>query len=117
MAVNRLSSQKNSAKLDGNQKKPKRKLNVKKMVMVIAVTGFAIYFVYVLIWQQFTIGKKNSEIDALQTQIETAKQETDKLQSELEKVNDPEYLERMARERLGLVEANERVFVDANQGE
>ncbi|MFR1500127.1 MAG: FtsB family cell division protein [Monoglobus pectinilyticus] len=47
-------------------------------------------------------------------QITSANQETERLKEELENVNDPEYLERMAREKLGLVGPNERVYIDAN---
>ena len=39
-----------------------------------------------------------------------------RLKEELESVNDPEYLERMAREKLGLVSPNERVYIDENSG-
>ncbi|MBO5364889.1 MAG: septum formation initiator family protein, partial [Clostridia bacterium] len=46
-----------------------------------------------------------------------AEQQTEKLEKELENLNDPEYLEKIAREKLGLVRPNERVFVDANQSE
>lgn len=55
-----------------------------------------------------TISKKNQEIDALQEKISAASQQTEKLQEELDNLNDPAYLERIAREKLGLVEPNER---------
>ena len=32
-------------------------------------------------------------------------------------MEDPEYIERIAREKLGLVRPNERVFVDANKSD
>ena len=48
--------------------------------------------------------------------ISDANRETDRLKEELESVNDPEYLERMAREKLGLVSPNERVYIDENSG-
>ncbi|MEG1441637.1 MAG: septum formation initiator family protein [Oscillospiraceae bacterium] len=105
---------KNIANKSKNGKK--RKYNLRKIATTLAAVAFALYFVYSIGWQQFSISKKKDEIQALQTQIETAKQETVKLQSELDSVNDPEYLERMAREKLGLVQANERVFIDANKG-
>lgn len=64
--------------------------------------------------QQSTINRKNNEIRNLNEQITSANQETERLKEELENVNDPEYLERMAREKLGLVGPNERVYIDAN---
>ena len=67
-----------------------------------------------MIGQQSTINRKNNEIRNLNEQITSANQETERLKEELENVNDPEYLERMAREKLGLVGPNERVYIDAN---
>lgn len=103
--------------LDRPQKNKKKKYNLKKIAVFAGVFVFIVYAGYVLIWQQFTISKKNAEIDALQQQITEASDETERLKQELEEVNDPEYLERIAREKLGLVQANERVFVDSNKGD
>ena len=75
---------------------------------------FCVYFVCMMIGQQSTINRKNNEIRNLNEQITSANQETERLKEELENVNDPEYLERMAREKLGLVGPNERVYIDAN---
>lgn len=92
------------------------KLNLKRLCISIAVMVFFVYFIFVTIDQQGRINTKNKEIETLNQQILTAGQETDKLKEELESVNDPEYLERMAREKLGLVHPNERVYIDANNG-
>ncbi len=94
-----------------------RKINVKKMVIAAAVAVVAAYFIYVLIWQQVTISNKNSEIEELRLQVNSASEESERLKQEVENLNDPEYLERVARERLGLVRPNERVFVDSNKSE
>ena len=77
------------------------KFNIKRLVVSVAVLVFCVYFVCMMIGQQSTINRKNN-------------QETERLKEELENVNDPEYLERMAREKLGLVGPNERVYIDAN---
>ncbi len=82
--------------------------------MSVAVLVFCVYFVCMMIGQQSTINRKNNEIRNLNEQITSANQETERLKEELENVNDPEYLERMAREKLGLVGPNERVYIDAN---
>ena len=82
--------------------------------MSVAVLVFCVYFVCMMIGQQSTINRKNNQIRNLNEQITSANQETERLKEELENVNDPEYLERMAREKLGLVGPNERVYIDAN---
>ena len=94
-----------------------RKLNIKKMAIAAVVAVVAIYFIYVLIWQQIAINSKNEEIERLNQQVISASEESEKLKQEVENLNDPEYLEKVARERLGLVRPNERVFVDSNKSE
>ncbi|MBE5040254.1 FtsB family cell division protein [Ructibacterium gallinarum] len=95
----------------------KRRLNLRRFLTVLLVFGFAVYFVYIMIWQQVTISRKNKEINALEEKISAANQQTEELQQQLDHLNDPEYLEQIAREKLGLVRPNERVFVDANKSE
>lgn len=103
--------------VDAGGQARKRKLNLKKFTIAILVLLFAIYFSYIMIWQQITISKKNGEINALRERIEAANTQTQKLEAELENLNDPEYLEKIAREKLGLIRPNERVFVDANKSQ
>lgn len=102
--------QKNSGKSD-----PKQKLNIKRLAIVAAAAVFIIYFVYAMIAQQIALSNKNKEIQSLEEQVSAANTETERLQKELDNLEDPEYLERVAREKLGLVRPNERVFVDANK--
>ncbi len=102
--------QKNSGKSAARQK-----LNVKRLAIVAAAAVFIIYFVYAMIAQQIALSNKNKEIQSLEEQVSAANTETERLQKELDNLEDPEYLERVAREKLGLVRPNERVFVDANK--
>ncbi len=97
--------------------KKKTKMNPRRFVTVLVAVVFVLYFVYTMIWQQVVISKKGREIEALEEKIAAAEQQTEKLEKELENLNDPEYLEKIAREKLGLVRPNERVFVDATQSD
>lgn len=90
------------------------KLNIKRLTVSVAAFAFCAYFVCVTIGQQHTINIKRKEINELNSKIVSARQETERLASEFESVNEPEYLERIAREKLGLVQPNERVYIDAN---
>lgn len=110
---NTISTVKNRA--SSSIKKTKNvKLNLKRLCISVTVMVFCVNFICMTIGQQGRINTKNKEIEELNQQIISATQETDKLKEELESVNDPEYLERMAREKLGLVNPNERVYIDAN---
>ena len=99
------------------KERERRKLNPKRLLIAVLVVLFTVYFVYVMIWQQIAITKKNREIQELEEQVQTAANQTEALKAELENLNDPAYLEKIAREKLGLVRPNERVFVDANKSQ
>ncbi|HIV86354.1 MAG TPA: septum formation initiator family protein [Candidatus Monoglobus merdigallinarum] len=90
------------------------KLNFKRLFVCVGLFAFCIYFLCVMVSQQQVLNRKNKEIAEISEQISIANSETERLRGELESVNDPEYLERMAREKLGLTVPNERVFVDKN---
>lgn len=97
----------------GGSNKPKP--NVKRLATVIVAGVFVIYFICAMISQQITLSEKNGEIKSLEEKVNIANSETEKLRQELANLEDPEYLERIARERLGLVRPNERIFIDANK--
>ena len=95
----------------------KIKVDKKRLGTVIVVTVFVLYFIYIMIWQQVMISQKNKELKDLEEKINSANQRTEELEKELGNLDDPAYLEKVAREKLGLVRPNERVFVDANKDE
>lgn len=99
------------------KKTGKVKINFKRFILSMLVLVFCVYFVGKMISQQVVLNRKNDEIQEITEQINSASRETDRLEEELESVNDPEYLERMAREKLGLVVPNERVYIDANSSD
>ncbi len=94
-----------------------RKPDIKKLVVVVVLGLIIFYFAYTLISQQISLNKKNNEIKALESQVQTAKDEAKKLEEEIDNLKDPEYIEKIARDKLGFVKPNERVFVDSNKSE
>ena len=94
-----------------------RTLGKKKLAFYI-VTGLAlIYFIATLITQQLSISQQNRRIEELQSRVSEAQQQAESLKTEVDNLNNPEYIERIAREQLGLVRPNERVFIDSNKSE
>ena len=55
-----------------------------------------------------------SQLTALQSDLDTAKQENDALASALEKADDPEFLQELARDQLGYVTPGEKTFYDVS---
>lgn len=96
---------------------PRKKRDIKKIGIRAVAAVLILYFVYFTIWQQVMINRKDKELDSLTVKIEEATRESERLQKEIENLSDPEYIEQYARENLGLVRPNERVFVDSNKSE
>ncbi|OKZ57062.1 MAG: hypothetical protein BHV99_03270 [Clostridium sp. 26_21] len=73
----------------------------------------------VLIRQQKNIIQYQKEIKELSTKINVAQDELNQnkqnLEEEINKSNSPEYIEKIAREKLGMYLQNERVYVDSNK--
>lgn len=97
--------------------KKKRKVNISVggLLKVCGVLFVCIYAAVVFVQQQLTLAKCDEVAKDYEEKIAAAKLEQQKLSDELEKAGTDEYLERIAREQLGLVKANERVFVDITQ--
>ena len=77
-----------------------------------------IIWAFVIIKQQFNIAQYKNELKNLSSKIEIAEEELSQNKKELEKenenINSPEYIEKLAREKLGMYLQNERVYVDSN---
>lgn len=105
--------QKDDKKRKRNSSRKKR--DIKKIVIRAVAAVLILYFIYFTVWQQVMINRKNKELEGLTVKIEEATRESERLQKEIENLSDPEYIEQYARENLGLVRPNERVFVDSNK--
>ncbi len=86
----------------------------KKIGNIVFIVVIA-YFAFSIFSQQGTISENNAEIASLEQQISEKQIEIERLEQEYANIDSDEYIERMAREKLGLVQANERVFKDASK--
>ncbi|MDD2573089.1 MAG: septum formation initiator family protein [Bacillota bacterium] len=94
-------------------KKTKKPVRPKNIVIIL----LAVYLVYTLSAQYIAISKSRTEEARIQAQIEQMKKENEKLKDEIERMQSDEYIEKIARERLGLIKSGEIMFVDVNHGE
>ncbi len=83
--------------------------NILKRVVIIALF---IYAVSIFVKQQKMLNTYASEKEQYENEISTARAEQDKLNSQLNSVNSTEYIEEMARDKLGMYLPNERVYID-----
>lgn len=84
-----------------------KKLILKKII----IAGCIIFFAFSYIRQNITMGRIQKEIDNKQLQLDEVKQKNERLQDEVEKINSDssDYLEKLARERLGMIKPGEKV--------
>ena len=85
--------------------KRKGKKGQYKWYLVIAL--FVIYFSSILISQQFHLNQVEDDQIAADKRRELARREQEELLKERELLDDREYLEKIAREELGMVKAGE----------
>ena len=85
-----------------------------KIGFVIAIVAWIV----MLTKQQVSLEQYKDEIQVLSTKIEVAEDELnqnkDYLEEEEERTKSLEYIEKIAREKLGMYLQNERVYVDSN---
>lgn len=92
----------------------KKKILIKKLVII----GFAIFFVCSYTRQFITMNRIKEEISSKQVQLEEIQQKNERLQDEVNKINSDsdDYLEKLARERLGMIKPGEKVVNSDDKG-
>ena len=86
----------------------KKKFSLKSTIIVFAV----IYVCCILINQQVTMVRQKSEIQKYTVELQKKKDEKKVLQDEVELSKTDKYIEKLAREILGLVKEGETPVMD-----
>lgn len=91
-------------------------LRAKKVgiLVKIALLILLAYLIITLVNVRQQIGDAHAAIETLTEQVNDQTQANTELSNAIENRNDPSYLEDVARERLGLVAPNDRVFYIAD---
>lgn len=98
--------------LNRTQKK-RNKIKPGVYILMVAVIIFVLSAFARFAWLSYKLDK---EINAYLSQLEDAKIYHAQLIQEIELAQDPSFIERVARERLGLVKEGERVIIPAKPG-
>lgn len=85
----------------------------KKIIKKILFIILGIYTIITLINQQKLLNTYSQNKQKLVSQIEQAKEEQDELNQTKENADSLEYIEEIAREKLGMYLPNERVYIDS----
>jgi len=89
----------------------KRKNSVLGVLILIA---FVIYFSFIIIEQQKIINTKQLALENVENNIRKEELVKQDLEKQKEMLDSEEYIEKVAREKLGLVKPGEKIFIDVN---
>ena len=95
----------------GKKRKFKKNILIRN-VIILAIVCFVIGF---FVKQEITIRKYRMEIKNLSTQIESEQEIRMELEEKEKLYSSKEYIEKVAREVLGMVSADEKVYIDENE--
>lgn len=73
----------------------------------------AVYFCVAFVQQQITIGQLSDKADVIRNEIKTQKELKKEIETEMKSENEIKRAEKIAREKLGFLKENERLFVDS----
>lgn len=93
----------------------KRRFNKNILIRNIIVLGVACFIIVFFVKQEITIRRYRSEIKNLSVQIEEQQQIRRDLEEKEKLYSSNEYIEKVAREVLGMVSADEKVYIDENE--
>lgn len=92
-----------------------KNIKLQKLLKKIIIIAFILYFAYTLVKQQQTLNSYASQKVKYNEDIEVAQEEQEELQQMKDNINSDEYIEQIAREKLGMYYPNERVYIDVEK--
>ena len=81
-------------------------------IPLLVLFAFVAFFVIQGVMLQPDISNNKDKIDELNAQIEYEKQRAEEVDGLKENVDSDEYIEKIAREKLGMIRKDEIVFID-----
>lgn len=89
----------------------------KNLIAVVIALAICIGIIWKIAGQQITLSDYEALAREKEQNIAKAQLENQKLQDQFNQVkeNPDEYIQRQAREKIGLAKPNERIYVDINQ--
>ncbi|HEY8361526.1 MAG TPA: septum formation initiator family protein [Tissierellaceae bacterium] len=87
----------------------RKKLNV---VLLVIMSGLLVYFAITFSKQQEEINMIENQMKVLKDRIEKEKAVQEELLEQQNIIETDEFIEKIAREKLGMVKEGERIYVD-----
>lgn len=90
------------------------KKNTKKIFLGVEIV-LCIYMVYTIVFhQQNLMNNKRQQMKNIQQKIECERKIADELNKEKERIDTDDYIEKVAREKLGMIKRDEIVFYNVD---
>ena len=83
--------------------------------LIVIVSGLLVYFGYELVRQQIILDSLDGRRVEIEENIKKEGIKNKELLNQKAEASSDEYVEKIAREKLGMVKQGERVFVDINK--
>ena len=83
----------------------------KNKYILIALFALIVYISFILINQELKYRELKAEREMYTVEIEELKQTIDELTEMIDEISTPEYIEKMARERLQMVKPDELIYI------
>ncbi len=93
----------------------KKKVDISVMIPRLIFCGLILYLLIAFVSQQFDFFRLSKEEKEVEKEYAQVQQEHKELEAEKEASSTTEYIERVAREKLGLAKPDEKVFVDVKK--
>lgn len=81
----------------------------------IIIVSMASYVIYTIANQQVALNKYNSQIEAYEVQIKAKKDLLELYTIDKDNETTDEYIEKVARESLGLIKPYEKIYIDVSK--
>lgn len=93
----------------------KKKIDFKSIFRIMLVIAISLYVSYIFMNQQKTLTSYKKTQAYYEEQLIAEKKYKEELIETKNNINSPEYIEKIAREKLDMYLPNERVYIDVSQ--
>ncbi|MDD3192388.1 MAG: septum formation initiator family protein [Oscillospiraceae bacterium] len=92
-----------------------KKKSPKSRLLKIAVCLFVVYIVYAIVAQQLELRERKMVLETIQEQCQEQSEANKEVERLLAMSDDKDYIERIAREKLGYAYPDEKVYIDSSK--
>ena len=97
---------------EGKKDKGTNRIKRRRKIVSFVLIGLCVYFIYSIIVLRINISKEQQSLNTLENRVEAQKLVNEELERIIYNDGEREYIERIAREKLGYAAIDERIFVD-----